>query len=263
MNHKTLKNKNMKIFLVSIVLFITALTGSLVAGTETEGTLTFTVRTVTAGGNFSPRHVLAIWIEDDNGFVLTRLRNADKRRQYLYTWNTESAGNVTDATTGATLTSHQTHTVSWDCMGLDGNLVPDGNYKVFVEFTEEHAQGPLRMVPFIKGAEPVSLTPDDDANFKDLVLEFQPATSTAMANHSLGSPQIYPNPTEGIVTVEPAGAAEISSIKVFSVNGALIRSMSSAGKGAIQLNLSDLETGSYILQVESNQKSYRQKIVRE
>lgn len=66
-------------------------------------------------------------------------------------------------------------------MDKDGALVPDGEYKAYVEFTDAHVQGPLRMVAFTKGPEAVSLTPDDDANFKDLALLFEPLVSVEAA----------------------------------------------------------------------------------
>lgn len=139
--------------------------------------LTFTVRTVTENGNYSPKHVLAIWVEDANGFVKTRKAMANQRIQYLYTWKASSNYNVVDAITGSTLTSHQTHTVSWDCTDLDGNVVPDGDYTVFVEFTEEHAQGPLFDITFTKDTETISMTPPDETYFKDLSLTFTPLVS--------------------------------------------------------------------------------------
>jgi len=152
------------------------------AGTDqikatSSGELSFTVRTVTQNGNFAPKHVLAIWIEDTDGFVKTRLRMANQRKQYLYTWVAASNYNVVDAITGSTLTSHQTHTVSWDCTDLDGEIVPDGDYVVWVEFTEKHAQGPLYSITFTKGSEPQSFTPADETYFKDIELEFTPFVS--------------------------------------------------------------------------------------
>jgi len=114
------------LFLVASVLLLTGYTAQLKSQTPTEGEMTFTVRTVTVNGNFSPKHVLAIWVEDSDGFVLSRKLRAVKRKQYLYTWNTQSGGNVVDAVTGETLLSHQTHTVTWDCKDANGNLVPDG-----------------------------------------------------------------------------------------------------------------------------------------
>ena len=138
------------------------------------GEMTFTIRTVTSGGNFSPRHVLAIWVEDSDGFIKTRKAMANQRKQYLYTWKAASNYNVVDAITGSTLTSHQTHTVSWDFVDLDGNIVPDGEYTVWVEFTEQHAQGPIYTLTFEKGPNPISLTPADETYYKDIEFEFTP-----------------------------------------------------------------------------------------
>jgi len=138
------------------------------------GELTFTIRTVTAGGNYSPKHVLAIWIEHSGDFVKTRKAMANQRKQYLYTWKNASNYNVVDAITGATLTSHQTHTISWDCTDLDGNILPDGDYDVITEFTDKHAQGPLYTLSFTKGPDAISLSPPDETYFKDIALEFTP-----------------------------------------------------------------------------------------
>jgi PKD repeat protein len=138
------------------------------------GELTFTVRTVTQNGTYAPKNVFAIWIEDADGFVKTRKAMANQRKQYLYTWKAASDYNVVDAITGSTLTSHQTHTVAWDCTDLDGNIVPDGNYTVWVEFTEKHAQGPLYSLTFTKGPNAQSISPEDQPYFKDIQLDFVP-----------------------------------------------------------------------------------------
>lgn len=175
-----------KFFLLAFIVCFTSFVSDLKSQTATDGEMTFSVSTVTANGNFSPRHVLAIWVEDQSGFVLTRKLRGDNRKEYLYTWNNNSGGNVVDATTGATLSSHQTHTVTWDCRNVNGELVSDGEYKVIVEFTEEHAQGPLREVTFTKASGTVSLTPADDANFTDIELIFEPiAALTASYTYSV------------------------------------------------------------------------------
>jgi len=140
----------------------------------TSGDLTFTVKTVTDNGNYAPKHVLAIWVEYDGEFVKTRKAMANQRKQYLYTWKNASNYNVVDAITGATLTSHQTHTVTWDCTDLNGDIVPDGQYVVWVEFTEKHAQGPLTTVEFTKGTELVSIIPPDEPHFINMELVYEP-----------------------------------------------------------------------------------------
>lgn len=70
---------------VALSLQLTAQTESVRSANElnNSGLMTFTVRTVSAGGNYAPKHVLAIWIEDANGFVKTRLARANTRKQYL------------------------------------------------------------------------------------------------------------------------------------------------------------------------------------
>jgi len=138
------------------------------------GEITFTVRTVTQNGNYAPKHVFVIWVEDANGFVKTRKLRGNQRKQYLYTWKDASDYNVVDAITGSTLTSHTTHTVTWDCTDLDGEIVPDGDYIVWVEFTEKHAQGPLYNITFTKGPDAQSFIPADETYFKDLELVFTP-----------------------------------------------------------------------------------------
>lgn len=159
-----------------IILLFASFTGNenpkntLISG----GLLTFTVRTVTDNGTYSPKHVLAIWVEDADGFVKTRKAMANQRKQYLYTWKAASNYNVVDAITGSTLNSHQTHTVTWDCTDLDGNIVPDGEYTVWVEFTDKHAQGPLYSLTFTKGPQAQSISPADQTYFKDIQLDFVP-----------------------------------------------------------------------------------------
>jgi PKD repeat protein len=146
------------------------------------GELTFTVRTVTQNGTYAPKHVLAIWVEDADGFVKTRKAMANQRKQYLYTWHAASNYNVVDAITGPTLNSHQTHTVTWNCTDLAGDVVPDGDYTIWVEFTEKHAQGPLYTLTFTKGPNSQSISPPDETYFKDIQLDFVPLVADFVAN---------------------------------------------------------------------------------
>jgi len=148
----------------------------------TGGELSFTIRTITASGTYAPKHVLAIWIENSGDFIKTRKAMANQRKQYLYTWKAASNYNVVDAITGSTLNSHQTHTVTWDCTNLDGNIVPDGDYDVYTEFTDKHAQGPLYVLSFTKGPDAMSLTPEDETYFKDIELDFTPFVSEFSAD---------------------------------------------------------------------------------
>jgi PKD repeat protein len=150
---------------------------------NTSGTVVFTATTLPAGGNYSPKHVLAIWIEKDGAFVKTRKAMANQRRQYLYKWAASSNYNVTDAITGATLTQHQTHAIAWDCKDINGNIVPDGEYKMIIEFTDKHAQGPYYEVTFYKGTEPVAIMPPNQQYIINMYLSYEPEITVA-ANFS-------------------------------------------------------------------------------
>lgn len=253
---------HLKILLVLFIVGMTGFSGKLLAQETTDGVMTFTVKTVTANGDFSPAHVLAIWVEDETGFVLTRKLAADKRKEYLYTWNGAAGGNTTDASTGATLSSHQSHTISWNCRDINGDLVSDGTYTAIVEFADEHKQGPLKKISFTKGPDPVSLTPADETNFVNMVLTFEPST-TGFEDSHMDEPQIYPNPTNGIVMIDLDGHSGTSTITIYKINGSFVYSTRLKGPGVHPVSLLDYKEGAYILQVESNSKTTRQTIIRE
>ncbi len=183
------KSKNMKKFsiikgilslLISVFGISDLSTSSAGNPVSTDGTLTFSVLTVTNGATYSPKNVLAIWVKDAQGnFVISRKVMAANRKQHLVKWVASSGNNSVNATTGATLPNHQTHTVTWDCRDLNGNLVPDGEYEIWVEFTERNsagggAVGPSTKVSFTKGLDVVSLNPPDEAYFKNMSLNYSP-----------------------------------------------------------------------------------------
>ena len=136
---------------------------------KTAGTLTVTTTTSTYNGNFSPRHVLAIWVENNSGaFVKTLLVNAQARRQYLTNWyNSTSSGNTTNATTGATLNSHGVVTCSWGGTDVTGNVVNNGTYKVCMEFTENDGTGKFSSFNFAKDTLTTTQTPSEQSNFSN------------------------------------------------------------------------------------------------
>jgi len=189
---KAMKNKLLTRFLLaSATLFVVFLFASFTSSdnektgdqrANTAGVVTFTATTSPAGGNYAPKHVLAIWVEKNGVFVKTRKAMANARKQYLYMWKAASNYNVVDAITGPTLNSHQTHTVSWDCTDLSGNVVVDGDYTVILEFTDKHAQGPFIEVTFNKGTQPVTMNPANQTYIKNISLTYTPMSANFNAN---------------------------------------------------------------------------------
>jgi flagellar hook assembly protein FlgD len=147
---------------------------------RSDGTVTFTVLTITNHGTYTPRNSGVIWVTTESGsFVKTLKIWAVARRNYLTKWNSFANNNTTGAVTGATLSNHQTHTATWDCKNTAGTQMPDGNYKVWVEFTESNGTGPFTSVVFTKGSNPVHLTPANTNYFHNMVLDFAPVVTVA------------------------------------------------------------------------------------
>ena len=142
--------------------------------------LSVSVTTVTDNGNYSPRNIGAIWIANGSGaFVKTLAAWAAQRIRHLTMWGsvTATAGlsrNTVDAVTGATLSMHETHNVSWNCTDTAGRIVPDGPYRVYLEMTDQNASGPNAFVAFKKAPMSQTLMPPDATYFKHLSLVFSP-----------------------------------------------------------------------------------------
>ena len=144
--------RKLTVYLLGIIMAIAAMSCSSNSGDITitaNSSKNFSVTTTSYNGQYAPRHVLAIWIEDSSGkFVKTLLVNAAARKSYLTSWISNSSGNVTDATTGATLNSHSTHTATWNGTNKSGTAVATGTYKLCVEYTEDNGTGKMKTTDF-------------------------------------------------------------------------------------------------------------------
>jgi hypothetical protein len=246
---------------ILIALFLTAAAQAQLERTAGEVTLSF--RTVTANGNYAPKHVLAVWVEDENGFVKSRLVRANNRKQYLYTWITASNYNEVDAVTGSTISSHQSHTVVWDCTDLEGMEVLDGIYTIHIEFTEKHAQGPLYAINFIKGEEEQHLTPLDQDNFIDVQLDFVPQATGIELQELENEFLVFPNPGDGLFTIDKL-PVETESISILDYSGKTILTWDRdelIHSESLQLDLRGLSGGIYILKLNVKRQSISRKLI--
>ena len=97
--------------------------------------------TFTLGGNYGPRNVVAVWVEDAEGaFVKTLGRWSNRRTQHLANWIAASGQNA-DAVSGATRSNHIGRlSASWDLLDGQGNLIPPGTYSIKVEICEDNTR---------------------------------------------------------------------------------------------------------------------------
>lgn len=227
--------------------------------------VTFNVTTVTDNGNFSPKHILAIWVEDANGaFVKSIKVNAATRIQYLYSWNANSGGNKVDAITGATLPAHQSHTVTWNCKNTSNSVVPNGNYKMLIEYTDQHAQGPIYSLAFTISGTSQHLAPTDQSYFKNISLDFNPV-STGISDNIVGNQilSVYPNPNNGLFHITlTTEEKSLVTLRVVNIKGAVIHQEQIQTDKLINypIQLSNYSRGTYILELTNNKKSISQKL---
>ncbi len=143
------------------------------AVSNTPGTLTVSTLTSVAGGGYSPRNVVAIWIENSSGvFVKSLLVLANARKSDLSNWSSNSGKSVVNATTGATQANHATRTATWNGTNVSGAVVIDGTYKVCFEL----ADGASKFSTFniIKGPTAASLTPANAPSFSNISIIWTP-----------------------------------------------------------------------------------------
>lgn len=228
---------------------------------STNGTVTFTVTTLPSGGEYSPKNVFAVWIKNSSGtFIRSMKVMAANRIQYLYQWKQSSQLNNVDAVTGATLNSHQTHSITWDCKDLDGNVVSDGDYEFWVEFTEKDGQGPYTHYTFTKSTSAVSHNYTDQTGFKNVSLTYTPSTTDVGV---VANDEVVIVKEEGSNQFSfsiPLSGAENVTFKVFNISGQQVYQTNNYFDNGSSMIFRWSKPNSYvdvfIFQVESSKGTY-------
>ncbi|EYF02832.1 DUF2271 domain-containing protein [Chondromyces apiculatus] len=149
--------------------------------TPADTLLTLSFTTATVGGEYEPENVGAVWVTDaQDTFVKTLEVWAGKRDEHLIKWQSASAGHdVVDAITRATRHTHVAHQSLWNGTDNGGQTVPDGAYRIYVEFTEDNSSegepaGPWMSIDFTKGSAPEERAVPDQRNFAGIHLSLTP-----------------------------------------------------------------------------------------
>lgn len=216
--------------------------------------------TVSDNGQYSPHHVLAVWITDQSGnFVRTITKRAVNEGYYLFKWKLSSFGDIADAITGATITSHETHEYSWNCKNKDGAIVNDGNYSVNIEYADNDSQGPIAKIDFTKG-DTSQITPADESYYKNMKVKYNSDISSVSEIDNINlNFVINPNPATNYLQVSVSNN-NIYEIEIININGKTIFSGNNYNSNT-RLDISEIETGVYFIFVKSNSKSGVQKIL--
>jgi len=229
---------------------------------QTAGKLDVSVATSSTGGNYAPRNIVAIWIEDASGnYVKTLLAYADKRIQHLNTWekSTNSKGimyNRTDAITGATQSNHGKRTCTWNGTDYNKNLVADGKYFVCMELTDKNSTGNYSKFEFTKGASN-TVTPQNVASFSSINIVWE--SSLTVDLHEIATEdniKIFPNPTKNIFHIK---GTNITEIEILNLAGSLIFKNNSTTR----IDMSNYKNGVYLVRIKSETGIAVKKLVKE
>lgn len=243
-----LSKKRMKYFF--LFLFSLSFLGTSMA--QTSGELAIKVTTSTAGGKYSPRNIVAIWVEDVNGnFVKTLLAYANKRKTHLNNWEAStnaasSAFNTVDAITGATQSNHATRSCSWNGKNHNGELMPDGTYKLRVELTDKNSTGNYSAFSFTKGVSIEELKPADVPSFSNIQIKWTPLNTASEEIIANKSAWIYTNFAQHSVVLRQDSSDPIQ-VKIFNQQGVLIQQVQLNGQA--EVDISSWANGLYIFQV--------------
>lgn len=252
------------------IVFLSLIFALEVNSQNTSGTLQFDFTTISNGKSYSPKHVLAVWIETEQGdFIKTLSLNANKRKKYLYSWNSSSSGNTTDAITGETLLSHSSHSFDWNISNTDGDIVPDGNYKIIAEYTSEHDQGPILQLSFSKNDMQFNIQPENENYFESISLSFTPESKVGTANHiHVENLNIYPNPAKDFINVQMSIQKAISlQLSLHDTKMSLIKILYSGNNQKGKVNLSfdtkniNLDPGIYFILIKANHQQIVKQII--
>lgn len=268
--------------LFATTLFLILISLDVIAQKSTEsytaGSLTFTITSVTNNTTYSPKNCLAIWIKDSQGnFVVSRKVMAASRKQHLIKWNASSGGNSVSATTGATLSNHQTHTITWDGKNSSGADMPDDTYQIWVEYTSTNSAfngnaGPSVMVEFIKGPQPQHITPNNVTYYKNIVVDWVPLGVGINELSKAGAQvSLFPNPTTDNLNIHLSLDKKSQvAMYVYNLKGEKIvtieENIMSAGLteynwNCTSMNNSKVQPGIYILLININGRTESRRII--
>ena len=250
-----------KLLLLSTFVIVMSFTSRVFA--QTQGTLSFSVTPVAQSGGYGNKHVLAIWIQNSTGtFVKTKMRYwGNGTDDHLPTWKSNSNSNVVDASTGATLTSYATRTITWDGKNASGVDVADGQYKIMIEecWGDGSTKNITKSYTFTKGPSVDSQTPANDSKFTNATLTWTPLVN-AVEDVAAEEINVFPNPSNGKINVNFKQATEI---RIVNITGKIIyqENINNNVTKSKSIDMSNFANGIYFVNIINGEKSTVKKIV--
>lgn len=238
------------------------------AYSQTAGTLTFSTSTYAPSSTWGNKHVLAVWLENTANpsvFIKTNAKFGNED-DHLTSWISKSNSSTVDAVTGATLGTYSTVSATWNGTNLNGTVVPDGDYKLWIEMgwgsnkTTDHA---VTSFAFTKGPNPDTKTYTGTTNYSNVQLKWVPLATLVGSTEDFNDVNVFPNPTTGKVNIDFKRELAKASIKVTDAAGKTLVAERDIkiGIGAKVIDLSAYQTGMYFINIESGDLNYIYKVM--
>jgi hypothetical protein len=182
---------------------------------QTDGTakLEATIANYSVDG---PAHWTVAWVTTESGAFIKTLRKQGTKyawtssqwQTHCTTWNNARGGTagstIVDGYTSATATTYTgTNSpviLTWNCRDASNNLMPDGNYRLWVQYVEDTgSEGPYTTGGLLWTKGPVGTNntyANQGANFTNLKVTWTPAVSAVAPTITSATP-----PATGIVGV--------------------------------------------------------------
>jgi len=166
----------------------------LAALAQTDGSARLQTTLIDYNGS-STKHWTVVWVASASGtFIKTLWRQgpsitSSHWNSHCGVWYSAKAGSTDfDGYSSATAPNYTgTNSpviLTWNCRDGAGNLVPDGNYKFWVQYAEDSGQGPYTSSGLLwtkGGAGVTNNYPNQGANFSSMQVAWVPSTPPLVA----------------------------------------------------------------------------------
>ncbi|MDY0216836.1 MAG: T9SS type A sorting domain-containing protein, partial [Bacteroidales bacterium] len=103
--------------------------------------------------------------------------------------------------------------------------------------------------------------------FNNANIEYIPICLTVVSGQNITENQynisfnIYPNPSTHLVNISSESSNKIQKVEVYSIQGKLIKSIDNQNSNLIQMDVRDLNSGIYLVKIESNNQFAVQRLL--
>lgn len=100
-------------------------------------------------------------------------------------------------------------------------------------------------------------------NYMLMIDDFKVTATTLSTDDFVSSKfSVYPNPANDLVTVSNNGSIQINKVSITDINGRTVKSLNYNGVTETQVNISDLNSGIYFMNIDTNEGIATKKVIK-